>query len=81
MKVGGRIIQKRFINEFSENNIDLIYKGYRILIEAGGYLGEAVPPHWCEVFGNKNGEYIFKGVVRRCKIRDVLVAVLNECKL
>jgi len=81
MKVGGRIIQNRFVNENTEELFDGNYKKHRIIIQKGSETSKGNTVYWVEVFGDKNGKYKFKGCIRRCCMHDVIVAALNESKL
>lgn len=80
MKIAGKVIQDRFIYQNTEDNFDASYKGHRIIISKGSTNSQGNPVYWAECFGNKNGEYRFKGCIRRCHMRDVIIAVLKESK-
>lgn len=81
MKIGGRIIRDKFVFESTDIKFDALYKNHRIIIDKGAEISQGNPIYWCEVFGNKNGEYKFKGCVRRCQMHDVIICVLNESGL
>jgi len=81
MKIAGKIIQDRFIYENTENKFDASYKKHRIIIEKGSEISQRNPIYWVECFGEKNGEYKLKGCIRRCCMRDVILAVLAETKI
>jgi hypothetical protein len=81
MKIAGKIIQDRFIYENTEYKFDASYKKHRIIIEKSSETSQGNPIYWAECFGDRNGEYKFKGCIRRCNMRDVIIALLNDVNL